>query len=76
MAESSANVAGERAPEVYMGVDVFGRNTFGGGGWNVGFLSSELILMKLKYIFGTRLACAGCSILWELFFDDISRCEV
>ncbi|KAG0618838.1 hypothetical protein M758_4G094900 [Ceratodon purpureus] len=34
MAESSANLAGERAPEVYMGVDVFGRNTFGGGGWN------------------------------------------
>jgi mannosyl-glycoprotein endo-beta-N-acetylglucosaminidase len=44
MAELSAHAAGERATEVYMGVDVFGRNTFGGGGWDVGFLPSEFIL--------------------------------
>lgn len=43
MAELSAHAAGERATEVYMGVDVFGRNTFGGGGWDVGFLHLELI---------------------------------
>lgn len=62
MAESSANAAGERAPEVYMGVDVFGRNTFGGGGWNVGFLSSELICMRFKCLFCTNLACTNCAI--------------
>ena len=44
MAELSAKAAGERATEVYMGVDVFGRNTFGGGGWDVGFLPIELML--------------------------------
>ncbi|RAL52324.1 hypothetical protein DM860_016173 [Cuscuta australis] len=30
----SASVAGERNFDVYMGIDVFGRNTFGGGQWN------------------------------------------
>lgn len=35
MAKSSAIAAGERAADVYMGVDVFGRNTFGGGGFQV-----------------------------------------
>lgn len=34
MAKLSANAAGERNFEVYMGVDVFGRNTFGGGGFD------------------------------------------
>ncbi|KAI3908462.1 hypothetical protein MKX01_009264 [Papaver californicum] len=29
----SAEVAGERKYDVYMGIDVFGRNTFGGGQW-------------------------------------------
>ncbi|MCL7043403.1 hypothetical protein MKW94_019701 [Papaver nudicaule] len=29
----SAKVAGERKYDVYMGIDVFGRNTFGGGQW-------------------------------------------
>ncbi|OAY73406.1 Cytosolic endo-beta-N-acetylglucosaminidase 2 [Ananas comosus] len=32
--EYSAAVAGERKFDVYMGIDVFGRNTFGGGQWN------------------------------------------
>ena len=31
----SAAVAGDRNFDVYMGIDVFGRNTFGGGQWNV-----------------------------------------
>jgi mannosyl-glycoprotein endo-beta-N-acetylglucosaminidase len=33
---SSAAVAGDRKFDVYMGIDVFGRKTFGGGQWNVG----------------------------------------
>ncbi|KAF5752596.1 cytosolic endo-beta-N-acetylglucosaminidase-like isoform X1 [Tripterygium wilfordii] len=32
--ELSAEVAGSRRSDVYMGIDVFGRNTYGGGGWN------------------------------------------
>ncbi|ESW35571.1 hypothetical protein PHAVU_001G245900 [Phaseolus vulgaris] len=31
----SAAVASERKFDVYMGIDVFGRNTYGGGQWNV-----------------------------------------
>lgn len=30
----SAATAGDRKYDVYMGIDVFGRNTFGGGQWN------------------------------------------
>ncbi|KAF7816514.1 cytosolic endo-beta-N-acetylglucosaminidase 1 [Senna tora] len=30
----SAHVAGDRKFDVYMGIDVFGRNTYGGGQWN------------------------------------------
>ncbi|KAJ8432960.1 hypothetical protein Cgig2_032792 [Carnegiea gigantea] len=33
-AKLSATVAGDRKFDVYMGIDVFGRNTFGGGKWN------------------------------------------
>ncbi|GJN14109.1 hypothetical protein PR202_gb00891 [Eleusine coracana subsp. coracana] len=32
--QDSAQVAGNRKSDVYMGIDVFGRNTFGGGQWN------------------------------------------
>lgn len=32
--QESAAVAGNRKYDVYMGIDVFGRNTFGGGEWN------------------------------------------
>uniref|UniRef100_J3M649 mannosyl-glycoprotein endo-beta-N-acetylglucosaminidase n=2 Tax=Oryza brachyantha TaxID=4533 RepID=J3M649_ORYBR len=32
--QESAAVAGERKYDVYMGIDVYGRNTFGGGQWN------------------------------------------
>lgn len=38
----SAKVAGDRPFDVYMGVDVFGRNTFGGGGFQVSYAESEL----------------------------------
>lgn len=31
----SAAVAGDRKYDVYMGIDVFGRGSFGGGQWNV-----------------------------------------
>ncbi|CAL5417323.1 unnamed protein product [Camellia sinensis] len=31
----SAAVAGNRKFDVYMGIDVFGRNTYGGGQWDV-----------------------------------------
>jgi hypothetical protein len=33
--QDSATVAGDRKYDVYMGIDVFGRNTFGGGQWTV-----------------------------------------
>ncbi|WZY73954.1 hypothetical protein YC2023_006194 [Brassica napus] len=33
----SAEVAGDRKYDVYMGIDVFGRGSFGGGQWNVCF---------------------------------------
>ncbi|XP_039038812.1 cytosolic endo-beta-N-acetylglucosaminidase 1-like [Hibiscus syriacus] len=32
--EKSAKVAGDRKFDVYMGIDVFGRGTYGGGGWH------------------------------------------
>ncbi|KAI4384550.1 hypothetical protein MLD38_002690 [Melastoma candidum] len=32
-AKNSADLAGDRKYDVYMGIDVFGRNTFGGGQW-------------------------------------------
>lgn len=32
--QDSAAVAGERKYDVYMGIDVFGRNSYGGGQWN------------------------------------------
>lgn len=31
----SAEVAGDRKYDVYMGIDVFGRGSFGGGQWTV-----------------------------------------
>lgn len=33
--ELSAVEAGDRRYDVYMGIDAFGRGTFGGGQWNV-----------------------------------------
>lgn len=36
-AKLSADAAGDRTTDIYMGVDVFGRGTFGGGGFDVGF---------------------------------------
>lgn len=34
----SADVAGSRKFDVYMGIDVFGRGTYGGGQWTVSIL--------------------------------------
>lgn len=34
----SADVAGSRKFDVYMGIDVFGRGTYGGGQWKVRML--------------------------------------
>lgn len=42
----SANVAGDRKFDVYMGIDVFGRNTFGGGQWNV-----SIFLQQIPFLF-------------------------
>lgn len=38
----SAAVAGDRKYDVYMGIDVFGRGTYGGGGWTVGVTLAAL----------------------------------
>lgn len=35
-AAATAAAAGQRRADVYMGVDVFGRGTYGGGGWDSG----------------------------------------
>jgi len=42
----SAEVAGDRKFDVYMGIDVFGRGSFGGGQWTV-CLSHSLIFASL-----------------------------
>lgn len=39
----SAAVAGDRKYDVYMGIDVFGRGTFGGGQWNVRALTASIM---------------------------------
>lgn len=51
MVKLSVNVVGEWNFEVYMGVDVFGCNIFGGGGFDVGFLLFVLVLCCLKFFF-------------------------
>jgi hypothetical protein len=47
--QDSAAVAGNRKYDVYMGIDVFGRNTFGGGQWTVCVLCFHLIQMVHSY---------------------------
>ncbi|KAJ6987366.1 hypothetical protein NC653_020579 [Populus alba x Populus x berolinensis] len=51
----SAAVAGNRKFDVYMGMDVFGRKTFGGGQWNVG----TLILITSSIGQGYRVSVEG-----------------
>lgn len=48
----SAAVAGDRKFDVYMGIDVFGRGTYGGGQWNVcTFLTTYLyVIISLLFI--------------------------
>lgn len=38
--KDSGTVAGDRRFDVYMGIDVWGRGTYGGGQWNVSSLYS------------------------------------
>ena len=33
-AQEMSQLAGARRPQVYLGIDVHGRGSFGGGGWN------------------------------------------
>ncbi|CAL9187816.1 unnamed protein product [Musa hybrid cultivar] len=51
--EDSASVAGERKFDVYMGIDVFGRGTFGGGQWNT---NAALDVLKTHDISATIFA--------------------
>lgn len=50
----AAAVAGARRSEVYMGVDVFGRNTFGGGGMTCD------VALKAARIAGMVSPCRHC----------------
>lgn len=45
----SASVAGDRKFDVYMGIDVFGRNTYGGGQWNVCVTFNPVRYMSLCF---------------------------
>ncbi|KAJ3676455.1 hypothetical protein LUZ60_003867 [Juncus effusus] len=45
--KKSIEIAGERRYDVYMGIDVFGRNTYGGGQWNT---NVALDLLKKEQI--------------------------
>lgn len=51
-AKVSAHEAGERPYDVYMGVDVFGRNTYGGGGFQVHFLLAASLLISADWLNG------------------------
>jgi mannosyl-glycoprotein endo-beta-N-acetylglucosaminidase len=44
--QNSAAVAGDRKYDVYMGIDVFGRNSFGGGQWTVCITIFAFILLR------------------------------
>ncbi|MCD9640683.1 hypothetical protein HAX54_026133 [Datura stramonium] len=46
----SAEVAGDRKFDVYMGIDVFGRNTYGGGQWRSGVMKA----LRSPLTFGGR----------------------
>lgn len=47
----SAAVAGDRKFDVYMGIDVFGRGTYGGGQWNVSATLNILSIIWFYYIY-------------------------
>lgn len=49
--KQSANVAGDRKFDVYMGIDVFGRGTYGDGQWTVGFTLLTFPLDEWQCIF-------------------------
>ena len=46
--EQSVVEAGPRQRDVYVGVDVFGRNCFGGGGWNTSAAVEEALKRGLS----------------------------
>lgn len=48
----SADVAGSRKFDVYMGIDVFGRGTYGGGQWTV-----RMLKVFVSYIEQEALHC-------------------
>ncbi|XP_024526195.1 cytosolic endo-beta-N-acetylglucosaminidase 1 [Selaginella moellendorffii] len=58
-AAKSAKVAGDRASDVYMGVDVFGRNTFGGGGFQ------SNVALKVALEAGVSAALFGPGWVYE-----------
>lgn len=41
--QNSSRLAGERKFDVYTGIDIFGRNTFGGGGYDTNKVSTPKI---------------------------------
>lgn len=58
----SAAVAGERKYDVYMGIDVFGRNTYGGGQWTVGLYTNYSVHILLLYCLST-VSCKFTTLL-------------
>ncbi|KAJ4786110.1 Cytosolic endo-beta-N-acetylglucosaminidase [Rhynchospora pubera] len=51
--KKSIEIAGERKHDVYMGIDVFGRNTYGGGKWNT---NMALDLLKKESVSAAMFA--------------------
>lgn len=67
--KESAIVAGERKFDVYMGVDVFGRNSYGGGQWkvqsNTSLLQIILSCSFSRYVLSVRNAIlSACACIW------------
>lgn len=46
----SADFAGSRKFDVYMGIDVFGRGTYGGGQWTVSILKVFCVLHSTRCV--------------------------
>ena len=63
----SVTEAGSRQKNVFVGVDVFGRNCFGGGGWN----TSAAVEEALKRGLSVALFAQGVFRCVRLFFSII-----
>lgn len=61
----SADVAGSRKFDVYMGIDVFGRGTYGGGQWTVRMLKSLCLTSNKRpcFVKYTRLVPVRSTVL-------------